>query len=91
MNAKIGDGTIRFAGDFSSPGEICTLKAIQYYSKPWFDVDVNNPPPTSEVVAWIKDNNIGVLNVAGNRESKSPGVGAFVKDYMVKVLKEVNQ
>jgi len=81
-NAEDSDGTIRFAADFNSPGEICTLKAIEKYGKPHFDVDFNNPPPTTEVVDWIRDNKIEVLNVAGNRESKCIGLKNFVMSYL---------
>jgi hypothetical protein len=38
------------------------------------------------VIDWIKEKNISTLNVAGNRESKSPGIGLAVKNFMIKVL-----
>jgi hypothetical protein len=85
-NAKLGDGTIRFATDWYSAGEICTLEAIEKYSKPYIDIDPTNPRPVSEVEKWIKDNNIKVLNVAGNRESKSPGICKFTREYIVKLI-----
>ena len=84
-NVKNSDGTIRFAANFRSPGEICTLKAIVANDKPYIDVDVKNPLPADYVAKWIKENNIEVLNVAGNRESTYPGIEAFV----IKYLKEV--
>jgi hypothetical protein len=85
-NARDSDGTIRFAFNFDSPGEICTKKAIDQYKKPWIDVDVNDPLPHSDVVEWIKENNIKTLNVAGNRESTWPGMKEFVRLYMTKVI-----
>lgn len=88
-NAKLGDGTIRFATDFTSRGEIVTLDGIAKYNKPYIDVHVSNPCPISDVVRWIKDNNIEVLNVAGNRESTSPGIQEFVVYFLEKVFKEL--
>jgi len=85
-NAKLGDGTVRFASDFSSPGEICTLKAIQQYKKPHIDVDVEKPIPPKDVAKWIMDNNIYVLNVAGNREA---GIQKFVEQYLEQVFTEL--
>lgn len=85
-NVKDSDGTIRFATDFTSPGERCTFKAIQEYRKPYLDIYVPKPPPHEDVVKWLKDNNIKVLNVAGNRESTSPGLQEFVAKYLTKVF-----
>jgi len=85
-NAKLGDGTIRFAFDFDSIGEVCTKNACDKYCKPVIDVDVENPRPVQEVIEWIKEHNIKVLNVAGNRESKYPGMEKFVVDYLGKVF-----
>jgi hypothetical protein len=85
-NARDGDGTIRFATDWDSRGEICTLNAILQYNRPYFDVDVRNPLPPEDAAKWIEENKIEVLNVAGNRETTSPGIQEFVKDYMTQVL-----
>ena len=85
-NVKNSDGTIRFADNFNSAGEKCTLKAINQYNKPYIDVDKNNPIDHTLVVDWIVKNNIKILNVAGNRESTSPGIFIFARDYLTKVL-----
>lgn len=68
QNVKEADGTIRLAADFGSPGEICTLKAIEKYKKPYFDVDLTDPPNPQEAADWINANQIVTLNVAGNAE-----------------------
>ena len=88
-NAKWGDGTIRFATDFTTRGEICTLEGIKKAKKPWIDVDMNNPRPVEEVVIWLKENKIETLNVAGNRESSAPGLYNFVLEYLRKVFKSL--
>jgi len=88
-NCKMSDGTIRFATDFDSRGEICTFNAIKQYNKPYIDVDVNEPRAIEEIVEWIREKNIKVLNVAGNRESTSPGTCNFVIDFLMKVFEKV--
>jgi len=85
-NVASSDGTVRFASNFQSPGERCTLKAIKAYEKPYFDVNVNDPKDKSEFLKWIKDNNIGVLNVAGNSEENCRGICDFVVEYLYKAL-----
>lgn len=89
-NVKDADGTIRFAHNFNSSGEKCTMKAIVQYGKPHFDVLVNDPsifriaqechPLTA--TEWIKTNNIKTLNIAGNSEKTCPGIEAFVERYL---------
>ncbi len=68
LNVKESDGTVRLAGVLTSKGEICTLKAIKRFKKPYFDVDLTDPPPVKEFAKWLTDNKISVLNVAGNSE-----------------------
>lgn len=90
-NAKEGDGTIRLAYNFTTAGEKLTLKAANQFGKPVFDVDMNDPCDYKEVVKWIRDNNIKVLNVAGNSASKCPlSFPNAVVDYLVKVFTEAS-
>lgn len=86
-NAKNSDGTVRLAGDLGSRGEICTLKAIQQYKKPYFDVDLTNPPPHQELVDWIVRENVSVLNIAGNSENTFAGCGEKTEKYLAEVFK----
>ena len=67
-NVKESDGTIRLAINFNSPGEVTTLKAIEYYNKPHIDVDLLNPIDHQLVISWLITHNISILNVAGNSE-----------------------
>ncbi|MBI2435628.1 MAG: molybdenum cofactor carrier, partial [Candidatus Hydrogenedentes bacterium] len=43
------------------------------------------------VVAWLKDNRVRVLNVAGPRESTSPGVYQLAADFLATLLGEVGR
>ena len=87
LNAKTADGTIRFAYDFESAGEKCTLKGILQYKKPHIDVDLKNPIPHQEVVDWIQQHNIEILNVAGNSEKTYGGITFIVQEYLEEVFK----
>ena len=89
QNTKDSDGTIRFAGDFASKGEVLTLKGIEQYHKPHIDVDLKNPRPVEEVVGWINQNNIQVLNVAGNSEKTYAGTGEDTACYLAKVFEQL--
>jgi outer membrane protein OmpA-like peptidoglycan-associated protein len=68
-NVQHSDATVRIASNFNSPGEICTLKAIKKHNKIYFDVpvtQVKNRDIIIKFAEWLRDNNVQVLNVAGN-------------------------
>lgn len=81
-NVANSDGTIRFAGNFNSPGEKKTLEAIQKLKKHYLDVDVWSPHQIETVAEWIRHHEIETLNIAGNRESTCPGIREFVVSYL---------
>jgi hypothetical protein len=92
LNIRDSDGTIRFATNWKSRGEICTLRGIKEYKKPYIDVDPRRSfsHQLQDVVNWIKENNIRTLNVAGNRESKSPGIQQYVVNFLLKIFEKLN-
>lgn len=85
MNVMNSDGTVIF-GDITSPGSKVTIRNCYHLGKPY----IHNPG----VLAFFKfltHFNIETLNVAGNRESSSPGIEEKVKNYLVTSLKEGNE
>jgi len=40
-------------------------------------------------VSWLERYNVQILNVAGRRESKAPGIERYVTEFLIRVLKEV--
>ncbi len=85
-NVKDTDATIRFAIDFNSKGELCTLNAIKKYNKPFMDIDLNNPKNIKIVLDWIEYYNICILNVAGNSEKKGLDIFRNTYKYLYTVL-----
>lgn len=92
-NVKDSDGTLRIAGDFHSAGEICTLKAIEQYNKPYFDISLVEVADwnvkAKQVLTWLGENEIQVLNVAGNTEKTFPGTAGEVLDFMEALFQEM--
>jgi hypothetical protein len=43
----------------------------------------------SDVAEWITANRVRVLKIAGNRETKSPGIGARVEAFMGRVFRRL--
>ena len=93
-NVRAADATVRFASNFASSGERCTRAAIIRFAKPHHDVQfVPSLPPTfldeariNDFRAFLTAHNVRILNVAGNSEITSPGIGAFVEAFLVRAL-----
>lgn len=88
-NVQNSDGTIRFAYNFESPGERCTMGAIMKYAKHHLDIDLyelemGNYLPF-DFVEWVDGNNIEIVNVAGNagkNREESSKIFSLVRKYM---------
>lgn len=89
-NAYEGDGTVRFAVDFTTSGEKLTLTAVERAKKPHFDVHVLGNTQPSDLVDWIIENKIRVLNVAGNSEKTAPGIGEFVQMFLLETIEQLH-
>ena len=60
--------------------------------KPVFLVEPHRSILPSDVVQWLRNNpEIHILNIAGNRESKNPGIGERVERFLTAVFKRVNE
>lgn len=86
-NVEHSNGTIRLAYSFKSPGEVCTLNAINHFKKPFFDVDLKRSPAPIQCSEWIVMNDIEILNIAGNTETSTNNVFALVGSYLNEVFK----
>lgn len=63
-NIKEADATIIF-GDLSSPGSKCTISSVKNLKKPF----ITNPSK-EQLIHFLTENNVSILNIAGNRQSK---------------------
>ena len=91
QNVWNADAALRFAENWASPGEKCTLRAIKGHRRPYLDVNVPKGAPLSEAAqkaslertrAWLIEHQVQTLNVAGNSEKTAPGIGIFVESYL---------
>ena len=82
LNVEHSDGTL-WMGHTDSPGGKLTFSALNLYRKP----RVENPS-IEEFKNWLISNQIKVLNVAGNRESKNEGIRLRTFSFLVEALRE---
>ena len=85
-NVRDSDGTLIFTlSDKLSRGSAKTAFFAERYGKPFLHVHLGlSYQPAVDVLRFVYDHNIKVLNIAGTRGSKEPYIGKFVK----KVLEE---
>ena len=81
QNVTDADATVLFSRDVRSPGSRLTINTCRRLGKPL----VTNPSP-SVLREFLRDTGAEVLNVAGNRESVSPGTEVRVRAYVIQAL-----
>lgn len=87
INVMNGDGTlILFYGKWSG-GTKETKEYAEKHHKPYLAINLNEPGSPKNVLAWIKASKIKVLNVAGPRESKHPGIHLAAYNFLLEVFK----
>lgn len=74
LNIELSELTLAFAIDYTTAGEKCTLNYARICEKPIIQftinengrLDASNKEKIEEAIKFIKDNNITILNIAGN-------------------------
>jgi len=88
-NVRDSDGTLVLLFDAPSPGTRLTIEKATAQGKAVHLVDLTAPPQHPDVVRWIIDNEIRVLNVAGPRESEAPGIYEAAHAFLEDVFRQI--
>jgi hypothetical protein len=86
-NVRDSDGTLVLLTGTASGGTRWTLETARRQSRAVLVVDLTAPPDPAEVRAWVTENHVRILNVAGPRESEAPGVYHAARDYLLRLLR----
>lgn len=89
-NVKAAHGTVVF-GNRLSTGSKLTEKYCEDDGKPLLRLsyagkDADAETAARELADWLSREGIRVLNVAGNRESRDPGIGAYARQVVSRAL-----
>lgn len=89
-NVEKSDATLILYRDKLTGGTALTLKLAKEKSKQYFLVDLNQITNSTykQAIDWIKENQISTLNVAGSRESTSPGIYKQAHSFLEKLLRK---
>jgi hypothetical protein len=88
-NVAASDGTLLF-GDEKSRGARLTARIAREVGKPLLVIPWKSGrhlPSGSKFQKWLADNNITILNVAGNRESGQPGIFGATREFIMQALR----
>ncbi|MFY9222002.1 MAG: putative molybdenum carrier protein [Blastocatellia bacterium] len=90
-NVKHSDGTLLLSRGKLTKGSALTLKFAKQRQKPFFVVDLSQDTTNIrlEIISWLAQNSISVLNIAGSRESTSPGIYTQAYELLEKLLLEI--
>jgi predicted Rossmann fold nucleotide-binding protein DprA/Smf involved in DNA uptake len=86
-NVRESDGTLIFTWGPVTGGTALTVKLARKHQKPYIVVDLSGKSDPHTVLNWLRDNDIKILNVAGPRESKVPGIHDRTVAFLKAILK----
>lgn len=88
-NVVESDGTVVFNIGKLTGGTRLTVECARKHNKPHIVIQLDVAKPDVTILAeWIDKNNVQVLNVAGPRESKTPGVHRLTCKYLEDFLND---
>lgn len=86
-NVRDADATLVLHQGEMGPGTKQTIKMCHGQKKRCLVVDMRDRNSVDTVRAWIKMSPTTILNVAGPRETGSPGVGAVTHAFMMRTIR----
>lgn len=88
LNVREADATLVLADAEPAGGTRFTIGAARRLGKPCCVVRLGEPGAADKARRFLRAHRPGTLNVAGPRESGSPGIGERARRLLLEVLKE---
>jgi hypothetical protein len=87
-NVIESDGTV-IVSQYRAGGSRLTFELANQFQKPLFLVDFpkSDLARVQEFRGWLEEFEIQTLNVAGNRESESPGIEEYTHRFLIAALR----
>ena len=73
-NVRDSQATMIIYRSMMGPGTQATKRFCQQYDKTFLEVDLSREVRPGDIIEWLGGKNIEILNIAGPRESQSPGI-----------------
>ncbi len=85
-NVLDSDATLILSAGVLSGGTLLTQQLAQQHDKPLLVVDLKLPLDVQQARQFVGEHDVRVLNVAGPRESSSPGISAQAAEFVTRLL-----
>ena len=86
LNVRDSDGTLILNQGPLESGTAYTVEVAEQLSRPYLLVRLEERPDPNKIAGWIQGEGIRVLNVAGPREEKRPGIYALAAESLRDLL-----
>lgn len=86
LNVIDSDATLLITSGAASPGSDVTRAVARGLERPVYTWHVTSPADVGSFRRWLQVYHVATLNVAGPRESESPGVYAAARDLLRTLL-----
>ncbi len=87
QNVLDSDATLILCRGRPAGGTDLTLRLAQQHGRPYLVVDLDRAADPAAVRRWLEEQQIETLNVAGPRESQSPGIGSLTREFLIHVFR----
>ena len=88
LNVRDSDASLILIDGELEGGTALTVAFAREWGRPYIVVDLEHPLNPAQVLEWLESYKVGILNVAGPRESKAPGINqraaAFLRQVFLK-------
>jgi hypothetical protein len=90
-NVRDSDGTLVITRGQPTYGTALTVEIAARMKKPYLILDLEQQPVLEKARAWTRTQGIRVLNVAGPREEKTPGIYTDAFHLLHDLLQEITR
>lgn len=90
LNVQDSDGTLILFKDTLEGGTRYTYDYTIKIQKPTLLINLDTAPDYKNIINWLRENKISLLNVAGPRESKNPGIYASAKNILSTLIAQLS-
>jgi Circularly permutated YpsA SLOG family len=88
-NVRDASATLVLTRGQPSPGTALTIDLARRLERPLLVLDLRDDPDPGAVARFVRDREVGVLNVAGPRESQRPGIGEQARAFLERAFRLV--
>ncbi len=89
-NVRDSDATLIVDHGFLTGGTALTRDLAIAMARPFHVVDLAYDRKVPVVLDWLKTHRVSTLNIAGPRETKSPGIYEETKEFLSQLLKSAS-